>query len=261
MSEKQGPRVLIIDIETSPLLVWSFGLHEQNIALNQVHKDWHLMAVAAKWLDEDKIFYMDQRDKKDGSDDKAICLAVWSLLDEADIVVGQNSKSFDIKKLNSRFAIHDISSPSSFKHQDTLCMARKHFGFTSNKLEYLTAQLNTKYKKLDHGEFPGMELWKQCLAGNQAAWKCMKTYNVHDVLSTEELYATLRKWDNTIDFSVYREDNKIVCACGHAKFKKNGFFWSATGKFQRYKCEKCDRETRSKINLLSKEKKESLKRS
>lgn len=257
---KQGPRVLVIDIELSPLLVWSWGLHEQNIALNQVHKDWHLMAVAAKWLDEDKIFYMDQRDKKDMSDDREMCEAVWKLLDEADIVVGQNSKSFDIKKLHARFAIHEMSAPSSYKHQDTLCMARKHFGFTSNKLEYLTSQLNTKYKKLDHGAFPGVSLWTQCLAGNNAAWKEMKIYNIHDVLSTEELYTILRKWDNTIDFSVYREDGKIVCVCGHDKFTKNGFDFQKLGKFQRYKCKKCNKETTSKINLLSKEQREALRK-
>lgn len=259
---KQGPKVLILDIELSPMLVWTFGLHEQNIGLNQLHKDWHLMAVAAQWLDEDRIFYMDQRDKKDMSDDKKLCQAVWELLDEADVVVGQNSKAFDIKKLNARFAKHEMPSPSSFKHQDTLCMARKHFGFTSNKLEYLTAQLNKKYKKLDHPDFPGMELWKQCLAGNMAAWKSMKKYNIYDVLSTRELYTTLRKWDTTIDFSIYREDTKIVCVCGSQKFRKNGIFYSGTGQFQRYKCadSKCNRETRGKTNLLSKEKKESLKR-
>lgn len=260
MSKKQGPRILVIDIELSPLLVYTWGLHDQTVSLNQVVKDWHIMAVCAKWLDEDKVFYMDQRNKKNMADDKELCQEVWKLLDQADIVVGQNSKSFDIKKLNARFAIHDIDSPSSYKHQDTLCMARKHFGFTSNKLEYLTAQLNTKYKKLDHAAFPGLELWKQCLAGNIAAWREMKIYNLHDVLSTQELYTKLRKWDTTIDFSVYREDNKVVCACGHTKFSKNGFFWSATGKFQRFKCIKCNRETRSKINLLSKEKKLSLKR-
>lgn len=218
------------------------------------------MAYAAKWYGEDKIFYKDQRKKKNIEDDSALLKEVWNLIDSADILLTQNGKSFDLKKLNARFVMSGMKPPSSYRHLDTLCIARKHFGFTSNKLEYLTNKLCTKYRKLTHSKYPGFDLWKQCMAGNTDAWNEMRRYNIHDILSTEELYTKLQAWDTSIDFSAYREDNKIVCACGHTKFSKNGFFWSGTGKFQRFKCIKCNRETRSKINLLSKEKKLSLKR-
>lgn len=260
MSNKTGPKILVIDIELSPLMSYTWGLFDQNIGLNQVQKDWNIIAVAAKWLAEPKMYYWDLRGKKDTTDDRDILKEVWKLLDEADIVVGQNSKSFDTKKLNARFVLNGMKPPSSYKHLDTLCMARKHFGFTSNKLEYLTGQLCTKYKKSDHAKYPGMELWKQCMIGNQEAWKEMKIYNIYDVLSTEELYGKLAPWDNSIDFSIYRTDNKVVCKCGSQKFVKNGFDYQRASKVQRFKCVKCGSEAKSKINLLTKEKKESLKR-
>lgn len=109
------------------------------------------------------------------------------MLDEAEIVITQNGKKFDQKKLNARFILNGFQPPSSYKHIDTLCIARKHFGFTSNKLSQLTDKLCKKYKKLSHNNFPGFELWQECIKGNIEAWNEMEKYNRQDVLSLEEL--------------------------------------------------------------------------
>jgi hypothetical protein len=180
-------------------------------------------------------------------------------LDEADIVIGQNSKKFDIKKLNARFIINGMTPPSSFRQIDTLEIAKKKFEFTSNKLAYMSEKLCTKYKKLTHSKFPGIELWKECLKGNRAAWKTMEQYNKNDVLATEELYTKLIPWDSTINFSLYSDEDEQICSCGNKEFVKRGFHYTGTGKFQRYKCTKCGAETKSKENLFSKEKKKSLR--
>lgn len=253
------PRILIIDIETSPLITYTWGLFDQNIGLNQIHTDWHLLSYSAKYLDEKKIYYDDQRNAKDITNDKKLLEGIWKLIDESDIIIGQNSKSFDIKKLNARFIFHGMNPPSSYRQIDTLRLAKKHFGFTSNKLEYMSKKLCNKYKKLSHKKFSGFELWKECLAGNKEAWDEMKKYNQYDVLSTEELYNKLKSWDNSIDFNVYEDGIVNSCKCGSNTFKKNGLFYSNNGKYQRYKCTKCSSETRSKQNLLSKEKRASLR--
>jgi uncharacterized protein YprB with RNaseH-like and TPR domain len=253
------PRVLLFDIETAPILGYVWGLFDQNIGLNQVHKDWHVLSWSAKWLDQKTIMYQDQRTAKVIEDDSKILKGIWNLLDEADIVITQNGKSFDVKKLNARFVFHGFKPPSSFRHIDVLRLARKYFGFTSNKLEYMTHKLNKQYKKLTHGKFAGFELWKQCLAGNQAAWKEMERYNKYDVLALEELYTKLIPWDSSLDFNVYSEGLDPVCKCGSTDFLKRGFFYSSVGKFQRYRCNTCGAETRSKTNLLSIEKKKSLR--
>jgi uncharacterized protein YprB with RNaseH-like and TPR domain len=244
--QKLAAKVLIFDIETSPLESFHWGLWDQNIALNQIKKDWHIMSWAAKWLDEKKVMYQDQRDVKDITNDKKTLEGIWKLLDEADVVITQNGKSFDVKKLNARFIMNGMQPPSSFKHIDTKRLATKHFGFTSNKLEYMAEKINKKFKKSSHKKFSGLSLWTECLKNNKAAWNEMKKYNIIDVLTTEELYHNLIPWDSTIDFSIYNPYKKIICSCGSTEFKENGHAYYASGVYKRYKCKSCGKEP--KIN-------------
>lgn len=253
-------RVLILDIETAPILAHVWSIWQQNVGLNQIEADWHILSWSAKWLGDSKVMYLDQRHAKDVGNDKNLLRPLWKLLDEADVVITQNGKRFDIKKLNARFIMHGMKPPSSFKQIDTKEIAKKHFAFTSNRLEYLTDNLCTKYKKLQHKKFPGFELWKECLGGNIEAWKEMETYNKHDVLATEELYQKLMPWDNTVNFNLYREGTENACSCGSKDFYKYGFYYTQKGKFQRYQCKACGSETHDSTNLLGKAKVESIKK-
>jgi len=255
------PKILVYDIETAPIIASVWGLWDQNVNLNMIKSDWHVLAWSAKWLGDkpSKIMYMDQRKAKNVEDDKEILKGIWKLLDEADIVITQNGKSFDEKKLNARFILNGMKPPSSYKHIDTKLIASKKFAFTSNKLEYMTDKLCTKYKKLKHNKFSGFELWKECLKGNLSAWKEMEKYNKYDVLSLEELYNKLQPWDSSINFNVYSDSLDNICACGSCNLKKNGFKYTSVGKYQRYVCLDCGSEAKDRKNLLSKEKKGSLK--
>src|SRR5271165_295676 len=172
--KKNSPRVLLFDIETAPILARVWGIWDQTVGLNQIVTDWHLLSWSAKWLDDKKIMYQDQRNAKDITNDKKLLERLWHLLDEADIVITQNGKSFDQKKVNARFILNGMSPPSTYKHIDTKRLATKHFGFTSNKLEFLTDKLCTKNKKLTKRKFSGFSLWTACLAGNKAAWAEMQ---------------------------------------------------------------------------------------
>ena len=260
VSSLSKPKVLLYDIETAPILSHVWRLWDQNVGLNQIMSDWHVLSWSAKWLDEpaSKIMYDDQSKEKDITNDKRLLQGIWKLLDEADIVITQNGKSFDQKKLNARFVLHGMQPPGTYKHIDLKIIASKHFGFTSNKLEYMTDKLCTKYKKLKHNQFPGHELWVECLAGNKKAWAEMKKYNKHDVLSMEELYHVLSPWDNTINFNLYHDQETHACRCGSLSFHKNGFYYTSAGKFQKHKCSQCGRQHRDKVNLFSKEKRKSL---
>ncbi len=256
------PRILVIDIETSPLETQVFGIWDQNIGLGQIIKDWTIISYSAKFVGEKGIIQEDTRHEKDVRNDKKLVKNIRDLLDSADIVLGQNSKKFDVKKINARIEIHKIKPPSSFRQIDTCQLAKKHFGFTSNKLEYLSDKLNTKYKKLKHKKYPGHELWRECLAGNQDAWKDMAKYNNYDILATEELYVgSFMKWDNSVNFNLYHDEETTICTCGSTDFVKNGHVYLSTGKYQRYSCKACGSELRDRTNLLTKDKRNSLKRS
>lgn len=259
MKHKPGPKVLLLDIETAPIVAHVWGLWDQNVGLNQIKSDWHLLSWSAKWLNEKPVMYKDQRSAKNIEDDSDLLKSIWKLLNEADVIITQNGKSFDQKKLNARFILNGMKPPSSYRHIDTKRIATSKFGFTSNKLEYMTDKLCTKYKKLKHKKFSGFELWKECLAGNIVAWKEMEKYNKYDVLSLEELYLKLAPWDTSINFAVYYDnDDCKICNCGSRDFNRNGYAYTSMGKFQRYSCSKCGGEYRSGKNEHSKAKKDAL---
>lgn len=258
-----SPKVLICDIETLPIEAYTWGLFDQNVSLSQIKTDWSVLSWSAKWLGDKKVMYQDVRDQKDIRDDRRILQGIWDLLNEADIVVWHYGSAFDHKKLNARFAINGFSRPSPYKQIDTKKLASKTFGFTSNKLEYLTEKLNTKYKKSKHKKFEGFAMWSECMKGNKAAFREMEAYNRMDVLSLEELYNTLITWYNPHDFRVYTKHEGVSCpTCSSIKIQKRGYDYTQTGKFARFQCQSCATwfsERGGKNNLLSKEKRQSLK--
>ena len=254
-----GPKILVMDIETFPIEAYVWGIWQQNIGLNQIKQDWTVLSWAAKWVGTNEVFYMDQRNAENIRDDKELIKEMWELLDEADIVVGQNSKAFDIKKLNARFLAHGMKPPSSFKQVDTKILAKRHFGFTSNKLEYMTETFCLS-KKTHHKQYPGFELWKACLNGDIKAFKECEKYNIDDVLSTEELYTKLIPWDSSFSNSVYSNGDSHICSCGCDSFRNAGYYYTQVGKYKKYCCKSCGSEYRDAENLLDKSKRKSIKR-
>lgn len=250
------PKILVFDIETAPMEVLTWGIWQQNIPLSRVKKDWSVLAWAAKWLGDDpeKTVYMDTFHQRDQRDDKKILKKIWQMLDEADYVLGHNSDAFDIKKLNARFIQLGMKPPSSYKKLDTKKLAKKYFAFTSNKLEYITDKLCTKYKKLKHGKFPGNALWDAFLDRNKEAQKEMEIYNKYDVLSLEEAFLKILPWESGNLFELYQDSDIPVCTCGSIDLKKNGFSYTDTSKYQRYTCKHCGAEMRDKKAIKTAEK-------
>lgn len=234
---KTHNKVLIFDIETMPILANVWDIWQQNVPLNQIFKDWSVLSWSAKWYGEKEIMYADTRANRDLRDDRQILKGIWKLLDEADVVITQNGISFDTKKLNARFIIHGMKPPSPYRHIDTKRLAKKHFAFTSNRLEYMTDKLCAKYKKSKHRKYPGFELWKACEAGDLKAFKEMEAYNKMDVLSLEELYTKLQPWDNTVNFM--STERTFKCNCGSRHFQSKGYRVTQAGRYKRYICQKC----------------------
>lgn len=248
--KNKGPNILIYDIETSPIISHTWGLFDQNIGLNQVVEDWHILSFGAKWAGKKEFIYFDQSKEKDITNDKAMLDKIRELLDQADIVVYHNGRNFDERKLRARMAIQGIKPFKAARFIDTLQIARRLFGFTSNKLEYLADKLNRKYKKMKHARYPGHDLWKEILKGNKDAWKEMKVYNKYDVLALEELYPLLISWDSSITFQPFTEDNKRTCTCGSVHFKSHGFRYTKVGKYQAFQCKTCGKTWQDSKNLI-----------
>jgi uncharacterized protein YprB with RNaseH-like and TPR domain len=227
-----------LDIETSPIEAYTWGTYDQNIGLDMIKKDWSILSWAAKRQDSKRILQMDVENLTE----QEMLAGMWAILEDADVIVTQNGKKFDEKKLNARFIAHGFGPPSSYLHIDTLRIAKKYFAFTSNKLEYMAKFLGTKHQKLKHKEFPGFELWEQCLQGNKAAWREMRKYNKYDVIVLEEVYDKLIAWEPGA-----RTPER--CSCGSMEFNENGYHIRASGlRVKRYRCanKDCGAEARER---------------
>lgn len=239
-------KILTLDLETSPMMAFVWKLWRENVGLNQLIQNSVVIGFAAKWRDSDEIIYADARGRKNRENDKHLIKKIAKLVDEADLVVAQNGRDFDLRVLQARMMNYDMDPPSSYKTIDTKLVAQKHFRLPSYKLEYMADKFNKKYKKLKHNKFPGFELWVETFMNdNPKAWDEMEKYNKHDVLATEELYfERFIKWDTHINFFNYQSDQS-VCVCGSNHWKKRGFHYTKTAQYQRYKCLSCGREFRS----------------
>ena len=252
-----APRVLVLDIESAPMLSYTWGLWQQNInpAMRVEDNRSYMMTIAMKWLGENEVFYLETRTE----DDSKLVRKVLAYLDEADFVIGHNAKKFDMKKINAYAILNGLNPPSPYKVIDTMLMAKQQFSFERNTLAYLSNALCTETKS-GHGKFQGFSLWSECMKGNEEAWAEMKHYNIQDIKATEELYMKLRPWAKGHPNMVTTSDSyKRRCTvCSSSKVHKHGFSRTNVSKFQMYKCDSCGSFSRDRKNLLSKEVKEVL---
>jgi len=220
-------QLLFLDIETAPNICYTWGLWNQNIAISQIQEPGYTLCWAAKLNNGPVIF--------DSS--KKMIKNLHKLMEEADAIVHYNGTKFDIPKVNKDFLLEDLPPPSYYAEIDLLKTVRKRFGFSSNKLDYVAQQLGIG-SKVRH---KGMDLWKECMAGDERAWRTMKRYNIQDVVLLQKLYKKLLPWiPNHPNHGVFvNSDNPTCRNCGSTKLVKDGIQHNNTLSYQRYRCKSC----------------------
>lgn len=239
-------KILMIDIETAPMEVYTFQLRDVTIGIDQIIHDSYMLCWAAKWLGKKRVMGDNLAThfgtKNIVDDESLIANSIWKLLDEADIVVAHNAKRFDVKWLNAVFLKYGLPPPSSFKIIDTLTESRKAFYQVSHRLNFLTK----KYKIGEKRKHEGFKLWPKCMNGDLKAWRTMIKYNKQDVVILEKLYLLMRPYMTTHpNLNLYTNDKVQICeSCEGKKFKKKGFAYTSRNKYQRYICLDCGRNVR-----------------
>lgn len=225
-------KILVWDIETSPHVADVWGLWQQNVGLNQLHKSTEMICFAAKWLGEParKTQFFSQW----GDGQVGMVKAMHELLDEADASVTFNGTTFDEKHANREFVEHGLGPVSPYKSVDILRVVKKNFRFPSNKLQYVSTALGLE-GKLQHS---GHSLWTQVLAGDPKAQKLMEKYNVQDVILLEKVYDKLLPWiHNGLNLNLFEG---LGCPnCGSGNNQARGYSYTNQGKFQRHQCTDC----------------------
>ena len=185
------PKVLLIDLETAPNLGYVWGMYEQNVI--DLKQGWYILCFSYRWLHEKKTHTVSLRDfkryKRDKEDDRELCKSLWKLFDEASLIIAHNIR-FDVKKSYARFIKHGLPPPSPSQYYCTLAAARKHFAFSSNRLNDLARYL-LGARKHPHS---GWDTWRRVLTGCEKAWRVLTKYNAKDVDLLHKLYLKLRGW-------------------------------------------------------------------
>lgn len=242
VNNPSGMKILTLDIETSPIVGYVWGLWQQNLMIDRIIEPTRMLTWAAKWEGEDYV-YLGSESFQSHED---MVLEIYDLVNEADAIVGFNSQSFDMKHLNREFVELGLDIPTKYKNIDLLRVVKTNFKFPSNKLDYVAGVLLGEHK----AETGGFSLWARCLAGDKEAWATMEAYNIEDVLLTERLYQRLQGWVPAHpNRALWIEDqSEPVCPnCGSKHVVLKGVERPArVNAYHRYKCNDCGANSRGR---------------
>jgi uncharacterized protein YprB with RNaseH-like and TPR domain len=184
-AQHDKPRILFLDIETKPALVYTFGIRDQHIGHKQIAQDGGIICVGVKWAGDRRAkVYSDWEHGHAG-----MLRAVHAMLSEADAVATYNGASFDLPKLNGEFLIAGFAPPPPPTQIDLYRAVRK-LGYICNKLDYIAPLLGLG-GKVKH---EGLEMWIAVMAGDSKAQKRMAKYCAGDVNLTEQVYERVRAY-------------------------------------------------------------------
>lgn len=224
-------KILVIDIETRPAVVYTWGMFNQSFGPSQV-LDWGgVLCFAAKWHGEaDTKFWSEWRGKE------RMVRAAHRLLSEADAVVGWNSARFDTRWLHAEFQRMGLSRPSPYVNVDLMRIQKRDAFMLSNKLESRRLWLGEQ-GKLDTG---GFGLWKGVMDGDREARRKMEEYNRLDVEITEEEFDRMRSGGWVRGLPNHAIDGGHCCpSCGSGKLQARGWQHTKTRRYKRFQCRDC----------------------
>lgn len=178
---------LIWDIETSPNIafLWRTG-YKLTVGHHNILKERAIICICYKWEGSKKVHHL----QWDNGDDRQMLTDFLEVAKQADEMVAHNGDKFDLKWFNTRCLFYGLE-PLDTKTIDTLKIARKHFCFNSNRLDYLGRFLVGECKHDDGG----FDTWKDIILNNcPKAMKLMVKYCKQDVKLLEEVWKCLEPY-------------------------------------------------------------------
>src|SRR5690606_17814725 len=230
------PKRLFYDIETSYNIVksWRVG-YNLNINPDDIIHERAIICVSYKWEGEDTVYTL----KWKKGDDSELVRKFIKVMAEADELIGHNIDRYDTKFLMTRAIKNNILALPKYTSTDTLKLARKHFSFNSNKLDYIAEFLGFG-NKLKHR---GMPMWDDIILRNCSdSMNEMIDYCEKDVLLTEQVYNKLISYgEQKTHHGVLNGKEKCSCPnCGDKNFTLVKTYVSKVGTSKKLvKCDSC----------------------
>lgn len=238
-------KILLFDIECSLASGYFYGLYDQNISIANIIEHPRMIAFTAKWLGKKKIYaFSEYHDTR-----KGMLEEMWALLDEADVVAGWNSKSFDVKWVNSEFMVEKMQPPSPYKQVDLMQETKRNARFISNKLSYVSQRLLDD-DKIDYNM---ASMWikvnnpETSEEDRKKEWNAMLRYAKKDTALLEPLFMELRPWIK-MPHPINPGDPDSCHNCG-GRLRTNGFAPTLNGQYTRLRCVECGKSHRGTTRM------------
>ena len=238
-------KIVTWDIETTPLKIegYMFNIWNQNIPPSFIKEPSTIICAAWRELGKKKVEIASIGDdpqayKDNPHNDRLVVEALYEMIMDADMLVGHNSRGFDLKSLQARGLAHGLGPLPEVPHVDTYLAAKKYFRLASNKLSY-AAQMY-----LDNAGKDKMvrEDWDQIVYNSSDKHlRKMERYNKQDVRISEELYEVFRPYiRDHPNLNMITDYVGHACPnCGSDEVQKRGHHITRAGRYQRYQCQSC----------------------
>lgn len=246
MSKIKKPKILFMDLETSPLKAYIWQPGKQYVGHKQLvkgHDMWGIICVTYCWNDGKPAKSIDWGYNQQNT------LRVVEKFDEiikrADHVIGKNSDRFDNKMINSCRMLSGLPGmPEWIKYTDDLEKhMRKHFRLPSQSLDYISHKLGLGGKiKMEFQDW--IDIVEKTENGRESFNKMIK-YGKKDVEDTRQLWYTLSEhFEPKFNMNTYDSSNGDRCRyedCGSYHLLNNGTRILNRIRYQQYICGDCGR--------------------
>ena len=227
MSGNHKPKILVLDIEWAPALVYTFDMWNSNASPDKVIDHGGMLCFCAHWYgSKEYMFFSKWQHGRDG-----MAKAALTLLTEADAVVTYNGVRYDIPKITGEIVLAGLAPPPKVAQIDLLKTVQK-FGFNMNRLGYVGPLLGLGKKE----KHEGFMLWREVLEGKPKAQAKMQKYCIKDVKLTVQLYNKIKPFIQ--DHPVLRTGDGCP-ACSSTKTQKRGPRVTRHYRIQRNQCTDC----------------------
>lgn len=233
-------QIWTFDIERFPMVTYQWGAKNRSgyTGEHMVIEPGRMVSFAAKRQDGMVVFSSEYHHGR-----KRMLDAIHQIMSTADILVGYNSRRFDVPHVHTELLLDGYTPPPPVKQIDLMQVVKRRFRLEYNNLASVTKALGVE-TKIDTG---GFDLWKRCIAGDKDAWDTMRAYNIQDVHATDALRHRLAPWIPAHpNLGLWIGADRACPTCGSSNVHQAGTAAAATISYVRYQCGDCHAWSRSK---------------
>lgn len=223
------PKLLTLDIETSPHEGYFWRMFDENIQLAFLKRPSRIISVGRHFLgDKHAVKYDDVWPHTSEFRRRVMLKRVYADMAKADALITFNGRKFDVPKLNGEFLLAGFKPLPPIPHIDVYLTTRK-LGYASNRLEYVAPLLGCGKKMKSSSE-----LWRDYVEGDYAARMKMRAYNIRDVSVLERVFTKVRAYIKPFP----RLHEKAKCPdCGGDHVQSRGSRKTEAMKIERLHCQ------------------------